>query len=80
MDSLDKEEPESPKQGFTRREFVQLVAIGAGAAVLSACVAPVTQQGGGQQAGAAGQQPSQSPEAIELDVWWNADIPDLTIT
>lgn len=68
----------SPKQGFTRREFVQLVATGAGAAVLSACVAPVTQQGGGQQAGAAGQQPSQSPEAIELDVWWNADIPDLT--
>ncbi|MEZ4736862.1 MAG: hypothetical protein R3E79_58010 [Caldilineaceae bacterium] len=72
----------SPKQGFTRREFVQLVAAGAGASVLSACVTPVAQQeGGGQQAGGAtSQQPSQSPEPIELDVWWNADIPDLTTT
>lgn len=70
----------APKNGITRRQFVQLVGAAAGASVLSACVAPIPQQPGGtQQAeGATSQLPSQAPEPIELDVWWNADIPDLT--
>ena len=69
----------SPKQGFTRREFVQFVAAGASTSLLGACVAPTSQQGAGQQAGGdTAQQPSQSAEPIVLDVWWNADIPDLT--
>ena len=68
----------SPKQGFTRREFVQLVAAGAGASLVGACVAPTSQQGATQAGSDTAQQPSQSAEPIVLDVWWNADIPDLT--
>lgn len=64
------------RNGITRREFVRLVGAGAGAAVLSACVVQ-PQAGGGGQAGSQAA-PSNAPESMELDVWWNADIPDLT--
>jgi ABC-type glycerol-3-phosphate transport system substrate-binding protein len=79
---MDKEEEMSHKDGFTRRQFVRLVGTATGASFLSACVAPIPQatQGGGQQAGTTAQMPSQPPEPIVLDVWWNADIPDLTST
>ncbi|MFN8446729.1 MAG: hypothetical protein U0175_38405 [Caldilineaceae bacterium] len=66
----------SPKNGFTRREFVRMVGATAGASILSACVAAVP-QGGGQQAGSSAA-PGKSPAPMELEVWWNADIPDLT--
>lgn len=68
----------SPQNSFTRREFVRLVGAGAGAAILSACVTPTPQGQGGTQQSAGGSAPSQAPEAMELEVWWNADIPDLT--
>ena len=61
---------EASKKTLTRRDFLKIAGITAGATVMAA-VAP--------QAVFANPLPSQKPEPATLDVWWFTDIPDLNV-
>ncbi len=80
------------KRWITRRDFIKTAGLSAGAALLAACnlhSQPVAEQTTitkvqqvdekATQTAAAIPQPTQPAEPIELDVWWDADDPDLTL-
>jgi ABC-type glycerol-3-phosphate transport system substrate-binding protein len=59
---------EASKKTMTRRDFIKMAALTAGATLLAA---------GAPQAVYARPLPSQEPEPVKLDVWWSGDIADL---
>jgi maltose-binding protein MalE len=62
------------KNTFSRRDFIKAAGFAAGAGLLAAC-AP--QQTATPVAATQGVSPTAAPENVELDVWWNTDVPDL---
>jgi ABC-type glycerol-3-phosphate transport system substrate-binding protein len=68
------------KKSITRRDFIKGVGFAVGASVLSAC-APTTViiRETTEAPGTAAEAPSKEPEPVVLDVWFNTDIPDLSL-
>ena len=62
------------KNTFSRRDFIKAAGFAAGAGLLAACAPTPTATPVQATQGVA---PTSAPENVELDVWWNTDIPDL---
>ncbi len=67
------------RKTITRRDFIKSAGLAGGISLLAACVQPVPAPA--PQAVETGvaptKAPTKAPEPVVLDVWWNADIPDL---
>jgi maltose-binding protein MalE len=62
------------KSTFSRRDFIKAAGFAAGAGLLAACAPQPTAT---PVAATQGVSPTAAPENVELDVWWNTDVPDL---
>jgi hypothetical protein len=65
------------KSIVTRRDFIKATGLLASAGFLTACRPDPTEPTAVQKTATASQLPTQPPEPLLLDCWWNTDVPDL---